>query len=274
MANSAFLGAMSRPLHERLIMAEITRRGLAKVIATGAIGAGVLSTTGGRALAAQAEPALAAQAGHAPAAAGHARTAMSANQALATLKQGNANFITDRPMPQPIGHKRRLEIARGQTPFAILVSCSDSRVAPELLFGRGLGELFIVRNAGNTVDAVAQGSVEYAVAELGVPLIVVLGHERCGAVGAAKAVVENNARFPGTIGRVVEPIIPAVLDVRGKPGDPFENAVRQNVRRIVAHLRAEIDQPVLGAALRGRSLRVVGAYYDLDTGTVDFFDEA
>ena len=148
MANSAFLGAMSRALHERLIMAEITRRGLAKVIATGAIGAGVLSTTGGRA--------LAAQAGHAPAAAaGHARTAMSANQALAALKQGNANFIADRPVPQPIGRERRLEIARGQTPFAILVSCSDSRVAPELLFGRGLGELFIVRDAGNTVDAVA-----------------------------------------------------------------------------------------------------------------------
>ena len=140
MANSAFLGAMSRALHERLIMAEITRRGLAKVIATGAIGAGVLSTTGGRALAAQA---------------GHARTAMSANQALAALKQGNANFIADRPVPQPIGRERRLEIARGQTPFAILVSCSDSRVAPELLFGRGLGELFIVRDAGNTVDAVA-----------------------------------------------------------------------------------------------------------------------
>lgn len=266
MANSAILGAMSPPFMKDLIMAEITRRGLAKVIATGAIGAGVLSTTGGRA--------LAATAGHAPAAAGHARTAMSANQALAALKQGNANFIADRPVPQPIGRERRLEIARGQKPFAILVSCSDSRVAPELLFGRGLGELFIVRNAGNTVDAVAQGSVEYAVAELGVPLIVVLGHERCGAVGAAKAVVENNARFPGTIGRVVEPIIPAVLDVRGKPGDPFENAVRQNVRRIVAHLRAEIDQPVLAAALRGRSLRVVGAYYDLDTGTVDFFDEA
>ena len=110
------------------------------------------------------------------------------------------------------GRDRRLEIARGQTPFATLVSCSDSRVPPELLFGRGLGELFIVRNAGNTVDTAALGTIEYGVAALGVPLIVVMGHEKCGAVDAAVKVVTENATFPGSIGRMVEPIVPAVLD--------------------------------------------------------------
>ena len=248
-------------------MGEVNRRDLMK---------GACCGTAGLVLAGAAESAVAAQTGHtaAPAhAPGTARTNLSADQALNLLKQGNRGFITDSPVRSAVGRARRLEIARGQTPFAVLVSCSDSRVPPELLFGRGLGELFIVRNAGNTVDAVAQGSIEYAVAELGVPLVVVLGHERCGAVGAAMSVAANNTKFPGSIGRVVEPILPAVLEARGAPGDPFEAAVRQNVRRIVAQLRSELSQPVLGEGLRGGRVRVVGSYYDLDTGIVDFFDE-
>ena len=98
-----------------------------------------------------------------------------------------------------------------------------------MLFGRGLGELFIVRNAGNTVDTAALGSVEFAVGVLGVPLVVVIGHESCGAVKAAMDVVAKNASFPGSIGRMIEPIIPAVLAARGKPGDPVDQAVRTNV---------------------------------------------
>jgi carbonic anhydrase len=168
---------------------------------------------------------------------------------------------------------RRLEIAKGQTPFAVLVSCSDSRVGPEQLFGRGLGELFIVRNAGNTAASTqAMGSIEYAVAELGVPLVVVLGHERCGAVAAAASVVTQNTNFPGSIGRMVEPIIPAVLASRGQPGDMVENAVRQNVRMVVSQLRTSSEPMLLNPIKAGR-LMVVGAYYDLDTGAVDFFDE-
>ena len=92
-------------------------------------------------------------------------------------------------------------------PFAVLVSCSDSPVPPELLFGRGLGELLIVRNAGNTVDTTALGSIEYAVAELGVPIVVVMGHERCGAIDAALTIVEKNTTFPATSAAMVEPII-------------------------------------------------------------------
>lgn len=124
------------------------------------------------------------------------KTALTPDQALAMLKEGNAKFLADTPARTVQGKERRLEIARGQTPFAVLVSCSDSRVSPEVLFGCGLGEFFIVRNAGNTV---ALGSIEYAVAVLGVPLIVVLGHERCGAVDAALSVVEKNTVFPGSL---------------------------------------------------------------------------
>jgi carbonic anhydrase len=129
-----------------------------------------------------------------------------------------------------------MEIARGQAPFAVLVSCSDSRVPPELLFDTGLGELFIIRNAGNTVDTAALGSIQYGVLVLGAPLVVVLGHERCGAVDAALQVVDKNATFPGSIGPMIEPIIPAVLKAKsgGAKGDELlDAAVRENVRRVV-----------------------------------------
>jgi carbonic anhydrase len=200
------------------------------------------------------------------------KTDLSPEQALRLLKEGNQNFVNDGPYPKVEGRERRLEIARGQTPFAVLVSCSDSRVPPELLFGRGLGELFIVRNAGNTVDTSALGTIEYGVAELGVPLIVVMGHQSCGAVSAAVSVVRDNATFPGSIGTMIEPIIPAVLSVRDKPGDLLENAVRANISRIVRRLRE--SEPTLIDPQRAGRLKVVGAYYSLETGTVDFFDEA
>ncbi|WP_410824396.1 carbonic anhydrase, partial [Methylobacterium oryzisoli] len=137
--------------------------------------------------------------GSAPARAAGPRTNLSPEEALARLKDGNRAFVADAPLRRVTSdHDRRIEIARGQTPFVVLVGCSDSRVPPELVFGRGLGELLIVRNAGNTVDSVAMGSIEYGVAELGVPLVVVLGHEKCGAVQAAVNVVKENATFPGS----------------------------------------------------------------------------
>jgi carbonic anhydrase len=201
-------------------------------------------------------------------AAGGRKTDLTADQALALLKEGNERFVAGNPVQSAQGRERRLEIARGQTPFAVLVSCSDSRVPPELLFGRGLGELFIVRNAGNTVDTTALGSIQYAVAELGVPLVVVMGHERCGAVEAAVAVVEHNATFPGSIGQMIEPIVPAVLSARNQPGDLLDNAVRENVRRVVSRLRT--SEPVLMEPLRAGTLKIVGARYDLNDGSVDF----
>src|SRR5690606_9640917 len=166
---------------------------------------------------------------------------ISPDEALSILREGNRRFLMDdAPIADvPLSHDRRLEIARNQQPMAVLVSCSDSRVPPELLFGRGLGELFIVRNAGNTVDSVALGSIEYAVHVLGVRLIVVLGHQRCGAVQAAMDVVERDATFPGSLGQLVEPIIPAVLlakkscECNSGPEALWDAAARENIKRVV-----------------------------------------
>ncbi|MXP44233.1 carbonic anhydrase [Altererythrobacter sediminis] len=198
---------------------------------------------------------------------------MTPDQALALLEQGNAAFLRGDNRADLSNAQRRLELAKGQSPFAAYVTCSDSRVPPELLFGRGLGELFIIRNAGNTVDTVALGSIEYAVAVLKVPLVVVMGHERCGAVEAATKVVTENATYPGQIGRMIEPIIPAVLKVRDDEGDLLDNSVRSNVRRVAGYLREQTD-PLLQEPLATGALKVIGAYYDLDTGKVDFFDRA
>lgn len=216
--------------------------------------------------------AMAAAASPAPAPSKGGKTTLTADQALGLLKEGNRRFVADMPATGPISRKRRLEIAKSQAPFAVLVSCSDSRVGPEQLFGRGLGELFIVRNAGNTASSnEAMGSIEYGVGVLGAPLIVVLGHERCGAVAAATEVVEKNASFPGSIGRMVEPIIPAALMSRGRNGDWVDNAVRANVRRTVEQLRTAVEPILLDPQKQGK-LKVVGAYYDLDTGAVEWLE--
>ncbi len=202
------------------------------------------------------------------------KTTLTPDQALAKLKKGNADSLAEKVRVLPRGHERRMEIALNQTPFAVLVGCSDSRVPPELLFGTRLGELFIVRNAGNTVDTVALGSIEYGVLVLGVPLIVVLGHERCGAVQAALEVVQADASFPGSIGPMIEPIIPAVLKAARagnlKGEDLLDAAVKANVRRTVERLRN--SEPSIIEPLRAGKLKIVGAHYDLDEGKVDFFE--
>jgi carbonic anhydrase len=195
------------------------------------------------------------------------------DQSLQQLKRGNAAFLAGRTIAPDVRGRRRLEVARGQYPIAVLVSCSDSRVPPEVLFGKGLGELFIIRNAGNTIDTAAMGSLEYAVAELNVPLVVVMGHERCGAVAAAVSVVESGTTFPGSIGRMVEPIVPAVLAAkRSGAADLLDASVRANVSRTVDRLR-RFSEPMLLDRIRSGRLRIVGARYDLDDGRVDFFDE-
>jgi carbonic anhydrase len=195
----------------------------------------------------------------------------SPDEALAILKRGNEAYLRGESVkPEQIAPKRRLEQAAAQKPFCVLVGCSDSRVPPELLFGRGLGELFIVRNAGNVVDLAAMGSIEYGVTVLGVPLIVVLGHERCGAVAAAIEVVEHDTKFPGSIGQMIEPIIPAVLSAqRSESSDLLATSVKSNVARIVDRLKST-EQLLLDRVNSG-SLKIVGAYYNLQTGAVDFF---
>jgi carbonic anhydrase len=203
-----------------------------------------------------------------------AATSMDADAALERLIAGNARFVADDPITPDISRARRLALAQGQFPFATLVGCSDSRVGPEQLFGVGLGDLFIVRTAGNNVGTNGMGSIEFSVAQLGVPLIVVLGHEKCGAVGAAVKVVTDDLQLAGSMGKMIEPIIPAVLHAqRDLPeyGDLMDAAVRENVRRMVRRLRTASEPMLMEPQASGR-LKVVGAYYDLDTGSVAFFD--
>jgi carbonic anhydrase len=221
-------------------------------------------------------PAVAAPAGAAAAPAPAVpKTNFTPAQALARLMEGNRRFVADQDNQSDISTRRRLELAKGQGPFAALVGCADSRVGPEHLFGAGLGELFIVRTAGNYVDDAGYGSLAYAVAALGVPLIVVLGHERCGAVDAATKLVVNNEQLPPSLTRMVQPILPAVVDARasGQGGDLVDRAIHQNVRHVTRTLRQSTDA-LLADPLRTGKLMVVGAYYDLDSGRVDFFDRA
>ena len=228
-------------------------------IATG--GAAMLSASG----AAAADPVT-----------GPPRTSLTPVQALARLMDGNRRFVADEDNVSDLSTRRRLELARGQAPFAALVGCADSRVGPEQLFGAGLGELFIVRTAGNYVDDAGYGSLAYAVAALGVPLIVVMGHERCGAVDAATKLVVDNAQLPPSLTRMVQPILPAVVDARASlasGGDLLDHAIHMNVRHVVRSLRASSD-PLLAMPMREGKAMVVGAYYDLDTGAVDFFDRS
>ncbi len=202
------------------------------------------------------------------------RSSLSPDQALALLKEGNARFVADAPFGAAVGRQRRVELAGGQAPFCVLVGCSDSRVPPELLFSRGLGELFIVRNAGNTVDTAAMGSIEYGIGVLGCPLLVVLGHERCGAVAAAVDVLQRNATFPGVIGEMIQPIIPAALAARTEGGDGadlVERAIVTNAKRVATRVRTQ--SPIVQGALRDGRLKIVAARYDLDDGSVTWFED-
>src|SRR3954469_10291730 len=201
-----------------------------------------------------------------------AKTTLTPDQALRLLKEGNDQFRMDAPYRAAQGRERRIELARGQAPFCVLVGCSDSRVPPELLFGRGLGELFIIRNAGNTIDTAALGSVEYGVGVLGCPLVVVLGHETCGAVAAAIEVVQKNGTFPGVIGEMIQPIIPAVLAARGQSGEvTLDDAVVANAKRVAARLKAQSS--VIQDLVRQGKLKVIAARYDLDGGQVEWFED-
>ena len=189
-----------------------------------------------------------------------------ADIALKRLQAGNAHFVDDISTRSNKHAKRRAEVAEKQKPFAIVVSCSDSRVGPEVVFDQGLGDLFVVRTAGHAVDDVGLGSIEYAVEHLGASLILVLGHERCGAVAATVAGGKAHGHLPA----IVKAIQPAVAKTKGQPGDAADNAVRANVREVVARLKAA--GPVLAERVTDGKLKVAGARYDLDTGRVEIIE--
>lgn len=195
---------------------------------------------------------------------------MTPDDALQVLRSGNRALLDNAPLQPALDRATRLKLAGGQSPFAAYVTCSDSRVSPELLFGRGLGELFIVRNMGNVLNDSTLGGLEFAALTLRVPLIVIMGHESCGAVEAAISTVRDKAIFPANISAAIRPIVPAVVNAMKLKQD-FEFTVRENVRRSVDALYKRAS-PLLLELQKGRDLWVVGAFYSMRTGAVDFFD--
>ena len=164
--------------------------------------------------------------------------------------------------------RRRTELAKTQHPFAAIVSCSDSRVPPEIVFDQGLGDLFVVRVAGNVINDEGLGSVEYTVDHLGTRLILVLGHQRCGAVQAAKETIAAKGKAPGHIESLVTAIKPAV---EATVKDDLETTVKANVKNVVQALRS--STPILKAKVDSGEIQVIGGYYSLDTGAVTFLEQ-
>jgi carbonic anhydrase len=192
---------------------------------------------------------------------------------LRKLLEGNKRFVkgeTANPRRKP---EDFVPLAEGQSPLAVIVGCADSRVAPEIVFDQGVGDLFVVRVAGNVVNgagATVKGSIEYAIAELGVQLIMVLGHSKCGAVKAALKHIDANDKLPGAINDLVNNIKPAVLKSKGEKGDPLENAIKANVGIGVERLKGL--EPLLAGPVKEGKVKVVGAVYDLKDGSVKVID--
>lgn len=207
---------------------------------------------------------------------GHAdaQPSVSPDESLRRLIEGNARFAHNMDDLTKRDVQRRAELAEGQHPFAIILSCADSRVPPELVFDQELGDLFVVRVAGNTADDASLGSIEYAVDHLGSKLIVVMGHSKCGAVKAAvdtSSAGKQASDLPGHLPAVVSSIMPAVSETKSAQGDPVRAAVIRNVQRTVLALQK--CGPILAEAVSNKGVRVVGAIYDLETGEVDLLPE-
>jgi len=196
-----------------------------------------------------------------------AETAVSADSALAELKAGNEHHARHQYQHPHENVARQRELTSGQHPHAEILSCADSRVPPEIIFDQGLGDLFVVRVAGNVATDTEVGSLEYGAEHLHIPLLVVLGHESCGAVTAAV----QGGPPEGHIAALVNLIQPAVEKSRGMSGDLVANAVRINVEMVVNQLRS--STPVLSELVAHGKLKIVGGVYSLETGKVTWLPE-
>jgi len=187
------------------------------------------------------------------------------DEALNNLMIGNARYMNGAPIHPNQSAERQAEVAQGQQPWAAILGCIDSRVPPELVFDQGLGDLYVARTAGQVIDNVVLGSLEYAV-KTGVKLIMVLGHQGCGAVQATIQILQTNGNAPGQIAAIVEAIKPAVVAAESQPGDLLDNSMRANVTLEVEYVKS--SSQMISHALDGGSIKLVGAGYDLHTGAV------
>lgn len=193
-------------------------------------------------------------------------------QALAKLKEGNRRFVEDANACAADLAARRTELAAGQHPWAIVLTCSDSRVTPELIFGGvTLGELFVVRNAGNVLDTGALGTIEYGTEHLHAPLVVVMGHKKCGAVAAACDVVKKGVELEGSIGKMVQPILPVALSALFTSEDFVGQTVRNNA--VSGARRITEESPIVSHLVESGAVKVIAAVYDIETGEVQFIDK-
>jgi len=199
---------------------------------------------------------------------GVAADPITAAESVTRLKEGNARFVADPTGPLPISAELRTALAKGQAPFAAILSCADSRVPPEIIFRAGLGELFVVRAAGHVADRTVLASLEYGAEHLNIPLIVVMGHESCGAVKAAIETPANKS-LGVNLDYLLKAIRPAVAAAATAPEDlQLKTAILENVEETINDLIA--DSSVLRHRFEARELGVVGAYYELGTGRVHF----
>jgi len=187
-----------------------------------------------------------------------------ADAALAVLKAGNEHHVAKHYEHPHETAERQAELASGQQPHASVLACADSRVPPEIVFDQGLGDLFVIRVAGNVAGDDELASLEYAAEHLSVPLIVVLGHQKCGGVTAAV----QGGEAPGHLPALMKLLQPAVEKTKGTAGDAVANAVRANVEIVVGQLRA--SKPLLAGLVSAGKMKVVGGVYSLDTGRVDW----
>lgn len=226
---------------------EVPRRHFLKLAAGAVLGLGVA----GRAGAAPNPPRL--------------QNVIAPDAALERLMEGNKRYVSG-SMHRHDFLAERPALRSGQNPFAGILSCADSRIAPEYAFDTGRGDLFVCRVAGNFANADTIASFEFGVAVLKTPLILVLGHQGCGAIDSTIKAVKDGAKFPGHIPSLVKALKPAVKDVLDRPGNLLENATEQNVRLTVKTLRSAT--PILSEAVADGKLKVVGAVYDLHDGRV------
>jgi carbonic anhydrase len=194
------------------------------------------------------------------------RSRLTAEQAIQQLMAGNARFVANTPKMRDVSARRAM-LVKSQAPLAAVLGCADWRVPPELAFDHGLGDLFVVRVAGNFVSREILASVEYAVEFLGSPLVMVLGHSGCGAIQAAITMVRDGAQLPGALPELIDNVKAAVVAAEQRPGKSLlETAIVENVRLNVEELKAA--QPIVARHVAGGEVKVVGAVYDLATGRV------
>jgi carbonic anhydrase len=196
-------------------------------------------------------------------------TRTTADEALTRLVAGNARFLRGKSRRAGFRRETLAKLAKGQRPYATILGCSDSRVPPEWIFDAGLGELFVIRVAGNMLSPEIAGSLQYAGSHLQTPLFVVLGHEGCGTVSAALATMYDRAQHPSRIQILVDAILPSLPDLnrRMSPRKRLARAVESNVRRTVRQI---LESPEGQARLAEGRMKVVGAIYEIETGGVRF----